>query len=356
MPADGVEDDAGTETEEEVEDNAGTETEEGVEDDKQRWETTLNRLHRLVLKLNDNWSKQKISQLTIQRLYYSTEKLGRIAQIFNTYLCLDDGRVVSNFVAQAIRKHSLTTNQSKSTKEHRHQRWVDIGISIVEPSDSERRDATDKTGRSEQYISMERTNQGRWLSKDQMVRMWLLTSLSDFMRSFVVGWDHSWEIWSGVHEICRTELVSKIKIALWNEMKNTKKGNRNVIDYLSSIGYFVDMLVEMGDDVTEREHIDAILEGLPEEGYESVRTIIRSRVDATSSDLETLMIIQEMVVSGAQPPIDDLHRTNDNVDAAGRGGGGGERGGRGGDERGGRGRRRSGRLGRQGSGGRSGSG
>ncbi|KAG2398786.1 uncharacterized protein HKW66_Vig0087330 [Vigna angularis] len=112
------------------------------------------------------------------------------------------------------------------------------------------------------------------------------------------------------------------------------------------------MLVEMGDDVTEREHIDAILEGLPEEGYESVRTIIRSRVDATSSDLETLMIIQEMVVSGAQPPIDDLHRTNDNVDAAGRGEGGGEQGGRGGDERGGRGRRRSGRLRRQGSGGR----
>lgn len=35
----------------------------------------------------------------------------RIARIFNTYgprMCLDDGRVVSNFVAQAIRKHPLT--------------------------------------------------------------------------------------------------------------------------------------------------------------------------------------------------------------------------------------------------------
>ncbi|VAH65736.1 unnamed protein product [Triticum turgidum subsp. durum] len=35
----------------------------------------------------------------------------RIARIFNTYgprMCLDDGRVVSNFVAQALRKHPMT--------------------------------------------------------------------------------------------------------------------------------------------------------------------------------------------------------------------------------------------------------
>ena len=35
----------------------------------------------------------------------------RIARIFNTYdprMCLDDGRVVSNFVAQALRKEPLT--------------------------------------------------------------------------------------------------------------------------------------------------------------------------------------------------------------------------------------------------------
>ncbi|CAN7021418.1 unnamed protein product, partial [Brassica oleracea var. botrytis] len=35
----------------------------------------------------------------------------RIARIFNTYwprMCIDDGRVVSNFVAQALRKAPLT--------------------------------------------------------------------------------------------------------------------------------------------------------------------------------------------------------------------------------------------------------
>jgi len=170
----------------------------------------------------------------------------------------------------------------------------------------------------------------RWVDKDRTVRMWLLSSLSEFMCSFATGWEHAWEVWSGVHEICRSELVEKIKISLRKEMKNTKKGDLNVKDYICKIGYFIDKLVELGDDVPEREQIDAILDGMPEE-YESLRSIIHSRENATVSDLESLMIIQEMVVNDFKTPLDALgDPTNDNVDAeAERGGGGAQRGGRG---------------------------
>jgi len=132
-----------------------------------------------------------------------------------------------------------------------------------------------------------------WADKDRTIRMWLLSSLSEFMRSFVTGWEHAWEVWSGVHEICRSELVEKIKIALRKEMKNTKKGDLNVRDYICRIGYYIDTLVELGDDVPEREQIDAILDGMPEE-YQYLRSIIHSREDATVSDLESLLIIQEI--------------------------------------------------------------
>ncbi|WVZ20636.1 hypothetical protein V8G54_007958 [Vigna mungo] len=201
-----------------------------------------------------------------------------------------------------------------------------------------------------------------WVVQDQTVRMWLLSSLSEFMCSFVMGWEHAWEVWSGVHELCRSELVSKIKIALRKEMKNTKKGNQTVKDYVNSITYFIDTLIVLGDDVTEREHIDAILDGLPEK-YESLRTIIHAREDATVSDLESLMTIQETVLNtlAIELPLDALlpdgslhlvtegHLDSDNVDAEGRGSGGGQGGGRG--------RRRSGRrrVGGQGSGGHRGS-
>ncbi|XVF28703.1 hypothetical protein REPUB_Repub15cG0052800 [Reevesia pubescens] len=46
--------------------------------------------------------------------------LVRIARIFNTYgprMCIDDGRVVSNFVAQALRKEPLTVySDGKQTR------------------------------------------------------------------------------------------------------------------------------------------------------------------------------------------------------------------------------------------------
>lgn len=55
--------------------------------------------------------------LLLVNIMYLTYKLSllyfqvRIARIFNTYgprMCIDDGRVVSNFVAQALRKEPLT--------------------------------------------------------------------------------------------------------------------------------------------------------------------------------------------------------------------------------------------------------
>ncbi|KAM7261560.1 hypothetical protein ACFE04_020637 [Oxalis oulophora] len=48
----------------------------------------------------------------------------RIARIFNNYgprMCIDDGRVVSNFVAQALRKETLTVygdGKQKTRGEH----------------------------------------------------------------------------------------------------------------------------------------------------------------------------------------------------------------------------------------------
>ncbi|KAG2398789.1 uncharacterized protein HKW66_Vig0087300 [Vigna angularis] len=122
MPADGVEDDAGTETEEEVEDNAGTETEEGVEDDvgteteEEVEDDADTETEAEVGDDADTVTEAEVgddaespsstctgfSAMKIQRRFYLElyEDKGRIAQIFNTYLCLDDGRVVSNFVAQ----------------------------------------------------------------------------------------------------------------------------------------------------------------------------------------------------------------------------------------------------------------
>jgi len=180
-----------------------------------------------------------------------------------------------------------------------------------------------------------------WVIKDQKLRTFLLSSLSEFIANFVREWEHAWEIWSAVHEICRNELVSKMKIAAKAEIKNTKKENQNVRDYVGRITALVGALVALGDDVTEQEHVQYILEGLPDD-YGSLRTIVRARGEqATVAHVEQLMLIQETLVNNInnqlnnQLPVNSLlplgslslsNQGNDNVDdGAGRGRGRGRR-------------------------------
>lgn len=55
----------------------------------------------------------------------------------------------------------------------------------------------------------------------------------------------------------------------------------------------IDSLQEIGDPVTEHDHIDTILEGLPKE-YNSFVMMIYSRVEPASvDDIEALLMIQD---------------------------------------------------------------
>jgi len=180
-----------------------------------------------------------------------------------------------------------------------------------------------------------------WVIIDQKLRTFLLSSLSELIANFVSEWEHAWEIWCAVHEICRDELVSKLKIALRAEIKNTKKENQNVKDYVGTITGLIEALVALGDDVTEQEHVQFILDGLPDD-YGSLRQIVRARgEEATVAHVERLMLIQETLVTNItnqlnnQLPVNPLpaleslnlgNQGNDNVDdGAGRGRGRGSR-------------------------------
>lgn len=64
-------------------------------------------------------------------------------------------------------------------------------------------------------------------------------------------------------------------------------------EYLMKLKEIVDSLIAIGDPVIEQDHIDVILEGLPEE-YNSFVMMIYSRSDNPSvSNIETLLHVQE---------------------------------------------------------------
>lgn len=118
----------------------------------------------------------------------------------------------------------------------------------------------------------------QWIIQDERLRTWLLSSLSENMSSFVTAKKHAWEVWSGVLEICRNELINNIKAALRAEIKNTKenKGHQSVRDFVSRITALASTLMALGDEVSEEEHVDALLQDLPDQ-YETLRSFIRER-------------------------------------------------------------------------------
>ena len=65
---------------------------------------------------------------------------------------------------------------------------------------------------------------------------------------------------------------------LRTELRNTRKGERSIVEFLTRIKTIVDSLLAIGQTVSVQEQIDVILEGLPSE-YESLVTTIRSKID-----------------------------------------------------------------------------
>jgi len=108
-----------------------------------------------------------------------------------------------------------------------------------------------------------------WLVQDQMLVTWLKSSLSAAIFPLVFQCRHSWQLWDTLHQL----MVGHVR----SEMKNTKKREtQSISEYVATIKGFVDSLVQMGESVSEKEHIEAILEGLPEE-YDAMARVIRSR-------------------------------------------------------------------------------
>ena len=73
----------------------------------------------------------------------------------------------------------------------------------------------------------------------------------------------------------------------------TPKWDRSINIYLLDIKWVVDSLATVGSNVSTEDHLEAILNGLPEE-YDSFITSVTSRLDPyTIEDIEALLLAQE---------------------------------------------------------------
>lgn len=121
---------------------------------------------------------------------------------------------------------------------------------------------------------------------------WLLSSISDSILPRLVDCETSFQIWVKLDIYFASQTGAKVG-QFKDQLKAPKKGSLSINAYLSKIKACVDSLTSVGCILSEKEHIDAILDGLFEE-YDTFITAVNTRTEAyTIEEVESLLMAQE---------------------------------------------------------------
>nr|KYP32366.1 hypothetical protein KK1_046975 [Cajanus cajan] len=116
--------------------------------------------------------------------------------------------------------------------------------------------------------------------------------MSKDMLTRVIGCKSSFQIWDKIHAYFHAHTNAKAP-QLRSDLHSTTLNNHSISDYLLQIQSLVNALTAIGDSASPKEHLDIVLDGLPEE-YESIVSLINNRFDELSiEEVETLLLAHE---------------------------------------------------------------
>ncbi|CAL5186404.1 unnamed protein product [Lathyrus oleraceus] len=132
-----------------------------------------------------------------------------------------------------------------------------------------------------------------WITQDQWLMTWLQSTLSPSILSRVLGCVHSYELWERI--LAHFQKLTRAKTRqLRAELRSTTLDDKSVNDYLVRIKALVDSLASVGDPVPDQQHIDVILEGLPQD-FAPVISVIESKFDSVElEEVEALLLAHKM--------------------------------------------------------------
>ena len=102
------------------------------------------------------------------------------------------------------------------------------------------------------------------------------------------------------------------------QLRNTRKDSLTMNEYLLKIRGCIDLLGLVGYSMFEKEHIDAIFEGLSTD-YDTFILSIESRIDLyTFDDIESLLLAQEARIEKKNKELDSAQPSMANIVVAGQ--------------------------------------
>ena len=131
-----------------------------------------------------------------------------------------------------------------------------------------------------------------WEQQDQLLVSWLLSSMFEGVLSRCINCESAFQIWKTLEVYFASQ--TRIKISQYKTLlQNTKKESLSMNEYLLKIRGFVDLLALVGVNLSVKDHIDAITDGLLSE-YDTFFLTINSRTeDYSIEEIESLLLAQE---------------------------------------------------------------
>ena len=129
-----------------------------------------------------------------------------------------------------------------------------------------------------------------WEQQDQILFSWLQLTLSVSILSQIIECVHSYQLWEQIHEYFQKQTRAKARILRTNSELQCL--SRKQCEFLLRTKCIVE-LGSCGDPILPHEHLDAILEGLPEE-YSPVISVIESKYEPLLiGEVEALLLTHE---------------------------------------------------------------
>jgi len=127
--------------------------------------------------------------------------------------------------------------------------------------------------------------------QDNLLVAWLLASMLNSLLTKMVVLRSAYQIWDKLNVYFASNTRARVR-KLKTQLK-TPKQDRSINAYLLDIKRVIDSLAAVDSNVSTEDHLEVILDGLPEE-YDSFITSVTSRLDPyTVDDIEALLLAQE---------------------------------------------------------------
>ncbi|KAM1806086.1 hypothetical protein ACFX11_029271 [Malus domestica] len=116
-----------------------------------------------------------------------------------------------------------------------------------------------------------------WCERDQLLMIWINSTLSEDLLPLTVGMDDSKSLWQSLER--RFSGASRTHIhSLHSKIQTIQKGDSSMTDYLNSFKEISDKLAAAGDPISESDLVAYILSGLSDE-YDSFVDSIETRTE-----------------------------------------------------------------------------